>query len=123
MSTVALTRTIPPRPLVLGRWFAFASALVLGVLVSVLNHDLIREKAVQEGVVDPAELDLTITFATWFGAMANLLTVVGVTVVVALLAGLLLRTVESGRRSVIRHSVQLLASVVLVGVFVAGLLR
>ncbi|OLT16831.1 hypothetical protein BJF80_05895 [Serinicoccus sp. CUA-874] len=123
MSTLVATSASPPRTLVVSRWSAFFAALVTGVLASVLNRDLIRDTALGQGITDAAELDLTVTFASWFGAVANVITVVGVSLLVGVVAALALRSVASGRRAVVRHTLQLAASLALLGVFVLGLLR
>lgn len=123
MSTLVATPASPPRTLVVSRWSAFTTALVLGVLVSVLNRDFIRDTALGQGITDAAELDLTVTFASWFGAVANVITVIGVSLLVGVVAALALRSVASGRRVVVRHALQLVTSLVLIGVFVMGLLR
>lgn len=125
-SPLTSTGTSPRRApgLAIVRWLAVVAAVVLGALAPFTNGDDIRRMAVERTPGASAdELDLTVTMATWFGAIANVITVAGACAVIAGVCALALRRVAPARRRALSAGIQLVAATALSVVFLVGIVR
>lgn len=111
----------PDRRLVTGRWAAFCAALAAAGAAGLATSADAREHALRSGLPPSgAELELTVMFARWFTAVVNVLSVLGIGLLLAGLLWFVFQLVATRHAPSIRHAVHLLAYLGVIGLAVAG---
>ncbi|MGK7221994.1 hypothetical protein ACSNO4_04285 [Kocuria flava] len=111
----------PDRRLVAGRWAAFVAALAAAGAAGLAGSAEAREHALRSGLAASGdELELTVMFAQWFAALVNVLSVVGLSLLLGGLLWFAFQLVHTRHAPTIRQAVHLVACLAVVGLVVAG---